>query len=60
MNEMPELDPDAVKAIGELEAENKSLRKALRAIAWHVDATSPQAMIMKDFARKALRRNGYA
>ena len=60
MNEMPELDPDAVRAIDELEAENRSLREALRAIAWYVDATSPQAMIMKDYARKALRRNGHA
>lgn len=40
--------------ICDLKSENQRLREALNTIAWSIEATNPQSMVMKSIARKVL------
>lgn len=49
---------DYLRDYSKSENENKRLREALESIRWNTFATNPQAMIMKDIARQALKGEG--
>lgn len=42
------------KDMKELAIQNKAYEDTLKQIAWNIEATTPQSMIMKGYAKKAL------